>query len=133
VKAESGDRKPESKTAPFRDFRERTFQFGIRCVRLVESLPRSMTAQTVGRQLLRAKTSVGANYRAAVRGRSRGDFVSRMGIVEEECDEALYWIDVLVELGLTSGKRVEQPRSEGSEIIAITVSSIKTARKGPRK
>jgi four helix bundle protein len=92
-----------------------------------------MAGQTIGRQLLRAGTSVGANYRAAIRGRSRGDFVSRMGIVEEECDEALYWIDVLVELGLTSGKRVEQVRSEGSEIIAITVSSIKTARKGAHK
>jgi four helix bundle protein len=133
VKAESGDRKPESKIAPPRGFGERTFQFGIRCVRLVESLPKSMSGQTIGRQLLRAGTSVGANYRAAVRGRSRGDFVSRMGIVEEECDEALYWIDVLVELGLTSGKRVEQLRSEGNEIIAITVSSIKTARKGPQK
>jgi four helix bundle protein len=115
------------------DFRERTFQFGIRCVRLVESLPKSMPAQTIGRQLLRAGTSVGANYRAAVRGRSRGDFVSRMGIVEEECDEALYWIEVLVELGLTSTKRVEQLRSEANEILAITVSSIKTARKGLRK
>jgi four helix bundle protein len=119
--------------APPRVFGERTFQFGIRCVRLVESLPKSMSGQTIGRQLLRAGTSVGANYRAAVRGRSRGDFVSRMGIVEEECDEALYWIDVLVELGLTSDKRVEQLRSEGNEIIAITVSSIKTARKGPQK
>lgn len=92
-----------------------------------------MAAQTIGRQLLRAGTSVGANYRAAVRGRSRADFVSRMGIVEEECDEALYWIDVLVELELASNKRVEPLRSEANEIIAITVSSIKTARKGAQK
>ena len=116
-----------------RDFRERTFQFGIRCARLVESLPKSMYSQTIGRQLLRAGTSVGANYRAAIRGQSRGDFVSRMGIVEEEWDEALYWIEVLVELGMTSSKRVEQLEVEPNEIIAITVSSIKTARKGPRK
>jgi four helix bundle protein len=85
-------------------FQQRTFDFGIRCVRLVEALPKSMPAQTIGRQLLRAATSVGANYRAAVRGRSRPDFLSRMGIVEEECDEALYWLDVLVELGFVSGK-----------------------------
>jgi four helix bundle protein len=128
-----GDRKPESGRTRIRDFRERTFQFGIRCVRLAESLPKSISAQAIGRQLLRAGTSVGANYRAAVRGRSRGDFISRMGIVEEECDEALYWIEVLVELGLTSTKRVERLRSEANEIIAITVSSIKTARRGPRK
>ena len=123
MKAETGNRKPESGERPIRDFRERTFQFGIRCVRLVESLPKSMAAHTIGRQLLRAGTSVGANYRAASRGRSRADFISRMGIVEEECDEALYWMEVLVEL----------LRAEADEIIAITVSSIKTARKGPRK
>lgn len=55
-----------------------------------------------------------------------------MGIVEEECDEALYWIDVLIELRLVSGKRVEQLRNEANEIIAITVSSIKTARKNSK-
>ena len=133
MKPESGDRKPEREESRQGDFRQRTFRFGIRCVRLVESLPKSMAAQTIGRQLLRAATSVGANYRAAIRGRSRGDFISRMGIVEEECDEALYWVDVLVELGLTSEKRVQELRQEANEIIAITVSSIKTARKGARK
>jgi four helix bundle protein len=92
-----------------------------------------MSARTIGRQLLRGGTSVGANYRALVRGRSRADFVSRMGIVEEECDEALYWIDVLAELGVASTKRVEQLRAEGNEIIAITVSSIKTARKSAQR
>lgn len=133
MRAESGDRKPERGESQPGDFRERTFQFGIRCVRLVESLPKTMVAQTIGRQLLRAGTSVGANYRAAVRGRSRGDFISRMGVVEEEADEALYWIDVLVELRLTSTKRVEHLRAEANEITAITVSSIKTARKGAQK
>ena len=92
-----------------------------------------MTARTIGKQLLRAGTSVGANYRAAVRGRSRGDFVSRMGIVEEECDESLHWIDVLVELGLVSQKRVEELRREADEIIAIAVSSIKTASKNSQR
>ena len=113
-------------------FQKRTFDFGIRCVRLVEALPKGMSTQTVGKQLIRAATSVGANYRAAVRGRSRGDFASRMGIVEEECDEALYWIDVLVELGFVSGRRVAELRREANEIIAITVSSIKTARKNSK-
>lgn len=86
-------------------FRKRTFDFGIRCVRLVEALPKSMPAQTIGKQLVRSATSVGANYRAAVRGRSRGDFLSRMGIVEEECDEALYWVDVLIELSSIKSAR----------------------------
>ena len=114
------------------EFRQRTFDFGIRCVRVVEILPKSMPAQTIGKQLVRAGTSVGANYRAAVRGRSRADFLSRMGIVEEECDEALYWIDALVALGFISAKRVEQLRSEANAIIAITVSSIKTARRNSK-
>ena len=100
MKAESGDRKPEREKSQHGDFRARTFQFGIRCVRLVESLPKAMPAQT---------------------------------IVEEECDEALYWIDVLVELGLTTTKRVEQLKAEANQIISITVASIKTARKGARK
>lgn len=113
-------------------FQKRTFDFGIRCVRLAEALPKSMSAQTVGKQLIRAATSVGANYRAAVRGRSRGDFLSRMGIVEEECDESLYWVEVLIELGFVSGKRVEDLRKEANEILAITVSSIKTARKSAK-
>ena len=130
---ETGNRKPEREESQHSNFRDRTFQFGIRCVRLVETPPKSISAQTIGRQLLPAGTSAGANYRAAVRGRSRGDFVSRMGIVEEECDEALYWIDVLTEPGLVSPKRVEELRQEANEIIAITVSSIKTARKGARR
>ncbi|HEV2805876.1 MAG TPA: four helix bundle protein [Chthoniobacterales bacterium] len=133
MKPESGERTPERKASQRGDFRERTFQFGIRCVRLVESLPKSMTSQTIGRQLLRAATSVGANYRSAVGGRSRADFVSRMGIVEEECDEALYWMDVLVEWKLVPSGRVEELRREADKIIAITVSSIKTARKGAQR
>jgi four helix bundle protein len=115
-----------------RAFQKRTFDFGIRCVRLVETLPKSMAVQTTGKQLLRAATSVGANYRAAVRGRSRPDFLSRMGIVEEECDEALYWLDVLIELGFVSQQRAEPLRDEANEIIAITVASIKTARKNSK-
>jgi four helix bundle protein len=114
-------------------FKRRTFEFGIRCVRVVEALPKTMTAQTIGRQLLRAGTSVGANYRASIRSRSRADFIAKMGIVEEECDEALYWIDVLTELRLLSPKRTEYLRKEADEITAITVASIKTARKNSRK
>jgi len=111
------------------EFKKRTFQFGIRCIRLAEALPGTNVAQVVARQLIRAASSVGANYRSAIRGRSRADFISRMGIVEEECDEAVYWIEVLLELGLVMEKRVKELLREASEIIAVTVSSIKTARK----
>ena len=112
------------------EFRKRTFEFGIPCIRLAESLPNSPVAQTISRQLIRAATSVGANYRAAIRSRSRADFVSKMGIVEEECDEAVYWVEVILELGFVAEKRTKELLQEANEILAITVSSIKTARKG---
>ena len=66
--------------------------------------------------MIRVARSVGANYRTAIRGRSPGDFPSRMEIIEEEYDEALYWIDVLVELELASSKRVDHLRNEANEI-----------------
>jgi four helix bundle protein len=71
------------------DFAKRTILFGLQVIRLVESLPRSRTADVIGHQLLRAGTSVGANYRSALRGKSGTDFIAKLGIVEEECDEAL--------------------------------------------
>ena len=111
------------------EFWQRTFQFGIRCISVAQSLPSTPVAQIIVRQLIRAATSVGANYRAALRSRSRADFVSKMGIVEEECDEAVYWIEVLLELGLIAEKRTKELLQEANEIIAVTVSSIKTARK----
>jgi len=117
---------------PSDDFKKRTFDFGIRCVRLVEALPQTLVAQVIGKQLLRAGTSVGANYRSAIRGRSRADFVAKMGIVEEECDEALHWIEVLCALKLVSKDRTGDLQIEGDEILSITVSSIKTARKNAK-
>jgi four helix bundle protein len=110
------------------DFRKRTFLFGVRCIRLAESLPKSVSAQIAAKQLIRSATSVGANYRAAARGKSRADFIAKMGIVEEECDEALYWIEVLIELGLVAPARTTELQNEANEILAIVVSSIKTAR-----
>jgi len=111
------------------EFRTRTFQFGIRCIRLAESLPQTAVTHVIARQLIRAASSVGANYRAAIRSRSRADFVAKMGIVEEECDETVYWIEVLLELCLIAEKRTKELQQEASEILAVTISSIKTARK----
>ena len=110
------------------EFRQRTFESGIRCIRVVESLPKTMVAQTLGKQLLRCATSVGANYRSAVRARSRAEFIAKMGIVEEECDESLHWMEVLVTAGFLKESLIYDLRKEGSELLAITVQSIKTAR-----
>ena len=110
------------------EFKRRTFDYGIRIVRLVQALPKGDAPRDLGRQLLRAGTSVGANYRAAARARSRADFIAKLGIVEEECDETLYWIEVLIELGFVKTKRVQPLYDEGGEILAMVVSSITTAR-----
>lgn len=102
--------------------------FGLRVICVVESLPKSQTARVIGAQLIRADTSVGANYRSALRGKSRADFIAKMGIVEEECDEALYWMQMLIEAGIVKASRLTELMTEANEIIAIVVSSIKTAR-----
>jgi four helix bundle protein len=114
------------------EFKRRAFEYGVRVVRLVQALPRKNSARDLGQQLLRAGTSVGANYRAAARARSRADFVAKLGIVEEECDESLYWMEVLMELELVNKKRVQPLYAEGSEILAMVVSSINTARHRPK-
>jgi len=111
------------------DFRRRTFEFGIRVILLVESLPKTDGARVIGKQLLRCATAVGANYRAAARVRSRADVIAKMGIVEEDCDESLYWLKILVDLRLISSSRSKNLRDEANEILSIVVASIKTARR----
>lgn len=111
------------------EFKTRTKTFALRVIRVVEALPRDMVAQTLGRQLLRSGTSVAANYRASARARSRSEFIAKLGIVEEECDESLFWMELLVESGRIPGKRLAPLMREGSEILAMTVASIKSARR----
>jgi four helix bundle protein len=114
--------------------KNRTKQYALRVIRVVQSLPeRNRTADVIGGQLLRAGTSVGANYRAACRAKSTADFISKLGTVEEEADESLYWMELLIESDLVKKDKLESLMKEGDEIIAIVVSSINTARGGPRK
>ena len=80
------------------ELKQRTRQFALRVIRLTEALPHSPAGEVIGRQLLRSATSVGANYRAACRGRSRADFVNKIGVVEEEADESHYWLELIVEV-----------------------------------
>jgi four helix bundle protein len=107
----------------------RTKQFGLRVLRLVASLPRNRTGDVIGRQLLRAGTSVGANYRAACRSRTDKDFLARMGIVEEEADEVLYWLELLAAADIVKAERLADLQSEGDEILAMVVASIKTVKR----
>src|SRR5436853_6485517 len=97
------------------ELKQRTFEFGIRTIRAVEALSRSETAKALGRQLLHAGTSVGANYRAAARARSRADFVAKLGLVEGECDEAAYWMEVIMTLKLLKPSRLAKLHVETGE------------------
>jgi four helix bundle protein len=109
-------------------FKARTKQLALRVIHLVESLPQTKTADVIGKQLLRSATSVGANYRAACRAKSKADLIAKLGIVEEEADETLYWLELLVESGLMTVEQLKSLMQESTEILAMTVASIKTLR-----
>ena len=111
-----------------KEFKNRTKQIALRVIRLVESLPNTNSAQIIGKQLLRSATSVGANYRAACRGKSEADVIHKLSIVEEEADESLYWLELLIESNIFSEAKLLSLMSEINEIVAMTVSSIKTLR-----
>jgi four helix bundle protein len=113
--------------------KKKTKIFALQTIKLVESLPRGRTADVIGRQLLDAGTSVGANYRAACRARSPADFISKMGIVEEEADETIYWMELLIEAKLVQESDISPLLEEANQILAMTVSSIKTARRKTSK
>ena len=114
------------------DLKARTKRFALRIVNLVESLPRTQTSQVMGKQLLRCGTSVAANYRAACRARSNADFIAKMGIVEEETDESVFWIEMLVDTNIVKHDLVKDLLDEGNQFTAIWVTSINTARRGKR-
>ena len=110
------------------DLKRRTKQFGLRVIKLVESLPNTPTARTIGNQLLRSGMSVGANYRAACRGKSKADFIAKAGISLEEADECLYWMEMLQEANIVPIERLKDFMKEANELVAIFTASVKTAR-----
>jgi four helix bundle protein len=96
---------------------------------LVEALPNTKTGDVIGKQLLHSATSIGANYRAACRAKSKADILAKLATVEEESDETLYWLELLIESGLILETRLSDLIRETDEILAMTVSSMKTLRK----
>jgi len=109
-------------------FKRRTKDVALRVVKLTSSLPQTREADVLARQLLRSGTSIGANYRSACRAKSTPDIISKLGWVEEEADESLYWLELLGESNLIPAKRLEPLHREIDEIVAMTVTSIKTLR-----
>jgi four helix bundle protein len=110
------------------EFKDRTKQIALRIIRLLDSLPSSTTAQTIGKQLLRSATSIGANYRAACRGKSVADVLHKLAIVEEEADESRYWLELLIESQIVPETKLAGLRNDINEVVAMTVSSIRTLR-----
>ena len=108
--------------------KERTKHFALGVIRLCRSLPRSPEASIISRQLMRSATSVGANYRAVCRARSTPDFISKLGIVLEETDESLFWIELLVDAGISSEDKTNALKVEAGELVAIFVASLCTAK-----
>jgi four helix bundle protein len=111
------------------DLKKRTKAFALRILKLVDALPKTTAGRALGSQIVRSGTSVAANYRAACRAKSPADFISKMGNVEEEADETLLWLELLEGSGLVSPAKLTAIKQEADELTAITVASIKTARR----
>jgi four helix bundle protein len=111
------------------DLRVRTKAFAVRVVRLYKSLPFSADAQVLGKQLLRSATSVAANYRAACRARSRAEWIAKIGVVVEEADESMFWLEMLSDCGVVGSARLKELVNEANELTALFTASRQTARK----
>ncbi|HTY35854.1 MAG TPA: four helix bundle protein [Bacteroidota bacterium] len=114
--------------AESKDLRDRTKKFAVRVIRLVDQRSKSVSTDVIGRQLVRSATSIGANYRAACRGRSPAEFIAKLQIALEESDESMYWLELMLELDSREAAEVHELITEADELTAIFVSSLKTAR-----
>jgi four helix bundle protein len=111
------------------ELKERTKQFALRIMTLIDALPNSTAGRTVANQIMRSGSSVGANYRAACRARSNAEFIAKLGIVLEESDETEFWLELIMDGGLLPKEKVEPLKKEAAEITAIIAASRITAQK----
>lgn len=110
------------------ELKARTKDFALRVMRLVDALPSSVSGRAIASQLVRAGTSVGANYRAACRGRSKAEFIAKLGICVEEADECEFWLELIGDGGLLAETKLAELRREAAELTAIFVASVRTSR-----
>lgn len=110
------------------DMKQRTKAFALRVIKVAHSVSRDFVGRRLGDQLLRSGTSVAANYRADCRARSKADFISKLGIAEEETDESGFWMELLIDSGLVSQRRLGKLLDEANQLTAILVASRKTSR-----
>ncbi len=111
----------------------KTKSFALDIIGFTESLPRSNASNVLGKQLLRSGTSVFANYRAVKKARSKADFIAKLGIVEEEADESACWLELLVDSRIVDKEKTRNLYSEAKQILAMTIASLKTAKKDRKK
>jgi four helix bundle protein len=115
------------------ELKERTKQFALRVMHLVDALPASAKGRAIASQLVRSGTSVAANYRAACRGRSRAEFIAKIGAVEEEADETALWLELIIADELLSKKKVQSLLDEANELVAIMAATYISAQKNAVK
>ncbi|PYS75018.1 MAG: four helix bundle protein [Acidobacteria bacterium] len=111
------------------DLKKRTKRFALRVLKLVAALPNTVAGRAIGGQLVRSGTSVGSNYRASCRGRSRAEFVAKLGVVEEEADESAFWMELIIEGELLKPRQVEPLLNEANELTKIMAQSRISAAK----
>ncbi len=111
------------------ELKNRTKQFALRIMKLVDALPNTKSGRAIGAQLVRSGTSVGSNYRAACRARSRSEFIAKIGVVTEESDESAFWMELIMEGSLLPATRVQALHQEASELTAIMTASRMSARR----
>jgi len=110
------------------EMKKRTKEFAKRIIKLCRALPDNREGRLIGNQIFRSGTSIASNYRAACRARSAAEFISKLGIVEEEADETLFWLEIIQEMNILKAEQVDSLMRENDEIVAIVVSSIKTVK-----
>ena len=117
---------------PTIELKERTKRFALRVIRVVKSLPKTDEARIIGKQVLRSGTSVAANYRAVCRARSKAEFISKIGVVVEEADETVFWLELLVESEIVKKEQMTELLKEANELLAIFAASQQTAKRNSK-
>lgn len=110
------------------DLKDRTKQFALAVIKMVDNIPKTQAGFIIKGQLIKSSTSIGANYRSALRGRSKAEFISKIGIVEEEADETVYWLELLQDSGLVCQIIIHPLLDEANQLTAIFTSMGKTAK-----
>jgi four helix bundle protein len=111
-----------------KDLKLRTKEFALQTIRMLQLIPFSTTSSILSRQLIRSATSVGANYRSALRAKSKADFIAKLAIALEESDECCYWLDLLIDLNIGDSEKCKNLLQEANELTAILTASSKTAK-----